>query len=103
MNTDKLVELGKEWTKGDTRRVYFNNIESWYGLRVSRYNSGSIMSATLDGEVISNSTAKEIEGRFIGVKVWFDFADGEFHSQGTIKPGAFNKIVNNIKAATEVA
>ncbi len=103
MNTDKLIELGSEWQKGENHRVYFNDLSAWYGLRLVRYNSGNIQSATFDGEAISNSYAKEIDGKFVGVRVWFDFADGEFHSQGTIKPGAFNKIVNNIKAAAEVA
>ncbi len=98
MNTDKLIELGNEWQKGESHRVYFNNLAQWYGLKVTRYNSGSIMSAAFDGETISNSYAKEIEGKFFGVKIWFDFADGEFHSQGNIKPGALNKIINNIKA-----
>lgn len=101
MNTDKLIELGSEWQKGENHRVYFNDLPQWYGLKAIRYNSGNIQSATFDGEVISNSQAKEIDWKFAGCKVWFDFTDGEFHSQGNIKPGAFNKIIRNIQEAAQ--
>lgn len=49
---------GKLWEKNGIRRVYFNALEELFGLTISRYSSGNISSATLDGDSISNSDAK---------------------------------------------
>lgn len=65
----KLVEMGgNEWKKGDHHRVYFNNANKLIGLSVQRYGTGNVSSAKLDGETISNSYSRKIEGE----KVYFD-------------------------------
>lgn len=77
---ENLVRIGgNEWKK-DTRRgrmhrVYFNNAPDLIGLKVTRYRTGNISSATLGGEHVSNSEA----GRLLGAveKVWWDVAEGE--------------------------
>ena len=68
---------GNLWEKGAMRRVYFNNLPALIGLELDKYKSGSIASAKLNGETVSNAEAgRIIEG--LG-KVWFDMNDGEFH------------------------
>lgn len=79
MNTNELINLGaKEWKSGSKHRFYFNNIASRYGLKVTRYNSGSVKSATLNGDDISNSFANELL-RAMPDSVWYDVTDGKFH------------------------
>lgn len=68
-----LVEMGgNEWKKGDYHRIYFNDLGSRLGLTVTRYNTGNISGARLDGERISNSEAGRILGRLAEIKVWVD-------------------------------
>jgi hypothetical protein len=70
---------GNRWQRGDKDRVYLNDWASLIGLEVSRYNTGNISSAALNGEKISNSEA----GRLLGSvdKVYFDNTDGKAHIQ----------------------
>ena len=66
---------GKEWKKSDTlHRIYFEGkaLENLLGLEISRYNSGSISSAKLDGEKISNSRA----WKMLLSKKYFDVVTG---------------------------
>ena len=58
-----LVSLGcREWTGGSARRYYVSQAVAAraIGLVVSRYGSGNVASATLDGAAISNGHAREI-------------------------------------------
>lgn len=60
---DKLVGMGMSvWVGGSNRRIYINleHLESVFGLSCSTYKSGSIKSATLNGEAISNSKATKM-------------------------------------------
>ena len=74
---------GKLWEKsinnGMLRRIYFNAdlVVEFIGLSVSRYNTGNISGATLNGEKISNSEA----GRILSGmdKIYYDLNDGKFH------------------------
>lgn len=55
------------WAKGGQRRIYLGHMsEALLGLHVSRYGSGNISSATLDGEKISNREAGEMVRDLIG-------------------------------------
>lgn len=65
---------GKLWEKNGMSRIYFN--ASLIGLDISRYKTGNISSATLNGDSISNSEA----GRIEMIKIWFDAKDGQFHT-----------------------
>lgn len=53
---------GREWAKGGLHRIYLPVEVSArvLELKVTRYDSGNISSATLEGEKISNASAKEI-------------------------------------------
>ncbi|GAB2859176.1 hypothetical protein GCM10022221_68430 [Actinocorallia aurea] len=66
---------GSRWQRGEHDRVYFDRWAAFAGLEVSRYKSGSIASAVLDGEPISNGEASKI---FMAVrKVYVDLVTGE--------------------------
>jgi len=65
---------GKLWEKNGMSRVYFN--VSLLGLEISRYKTGNISSASLNGVGISNSEA----GRIEMIKIWYDAKDGQFHT-----------------------
>lgn len=54
---DKLMEMGaRRWTKGEKDRLYLNAAGApMAGLEISRYRSGSVSSARLDGETITNA------------------------------------------------
>jgi hypothetical protein len=88
---------GSLWERYGKCRVYFEgaSIATRQGLKTSRYNSGNISSATLNGEKISNSEAKRILKAFQYFKIWYDFADGKFH----IKPLAYKTELGNTYAS----
>lgn len=74
---EKLEALGIEaWERGDMKRYYINDdaLEAVFGLRIGRYNTGNISSASLNGEPISNSRAYKLMGR----KIFFDAVKGEW-------------------------
>ena len=71
----KLEEAGfKRWTKGTHDRLYINATS--LGLEYETYKSGSIRSATFNGEEISNSRA----GRMLAMKMYIDVTTGELHT-----------------------
>src|SRR5690606_35868407 len=61
---------GREWTgRNGQQRIYLNDWYKWAGLEISWYKgSGSISSATLNGELISNRKASML----LAAKVWYD-------------------------------
>lgn len=89
---------GTEWQKNGMHRIYFNNLAEWYGLKVNRYNSGNVSSATLDGEEISNGRAKKIAGRLDYAKFWYDVITDRFAGRD-IDQADMDVIVDAIKAA----
>lgn len=71
----KLEEAGfKRWTKGAHDRLYINATS--LGLEYETYKSGSIRSATFNGEEIPNSRA----GRMLAMKMYIDVTTGELHT-----------------------
>lgn len=70
---------GKLWEKGGKSRLYFNNLDALYGLKVTRRKSGTISSATLDGEEISNGEATRLLGVLNETKIWYDLTDHKFY------------------------
>lgn len=48
---------GSRWIRGSKNRVYINNWHEMVGLDVEYHLSGSVLSATLNGEKISNREA----------------------------------------------
>ncbi len=68
---------GRLWERNGMRRVYLNAWAAFAGLEASHYNTGSISSASWQGEGISNSQAYKLLGSID--KVWFDAADNKLH------------------------
>jgi|SRR5690554_945307 len=76
ITAQQILDLGgREWIgRNGQRRIYLNNWYELAGLKVSWYkSSGSISSATIDGEPISNRKA----GALMTARVWFDVEAGE--------------------------
>lgn len=91
-----LTKLGgRLWEKGSMRRIYFNDLERWMGLTISRYNTGNISGARLNGERISNSQARRMLNAID--KLWFDLGDNQFHFRATDSDLA-NDVVSAIRA-----
>ncbi len=79
MEIQKLIEIGGvEWSKNGKHRIYFNNLAELFGLKIERYNTGQICSATLDGDKISNKVAHNYLIELMDVKIWFDVKTQEF-------------------------
>lgn len=79
----RLLDMGGNlWEKAGHSRIYLNNLAHLYGLEISRYNTGNISHATLDGEKISNNSARKILGSLYDAKVWFDRTNGTFGTRG---------------------
>lgn len=80
IEVDELVEIGgSRWQKNGMDRVYFNDGASRYGIETGRYGTGNISSATLNGEKISNTSARKIINKVNSMKYYFDANDGKFH------------------------
>jgi hypothetical protein len=93
-----IKDLGNEWHRGDLHRVYINEgLGRFYGIETSRYGSGNISSATLDGVAISNSEAKRLLSQIAYSKFWFDLTTEKFSARGEMSSEMFKKIVANIK------
>jgi|AGTN01.2.fsa_nt_gi hypothetical protein len=89
---------GREWkTDSGKHRVYFNDLEAWYGLDLEFYKSGNIHGAMLDGRGISNTSARKIRG-LIPEKLYFDLTDEKWHWYGGDRSHAL-KIIDRIKKA----
>lgn len=80
---ERLVAVGGNlWERGEMKRVYFNNLEELYGLELDHYNTGNISRAKVDGEKISNNSARQLSYELRSGKVWFDLVAGEFGTKG---------------------
>lgn len=93
-----LTAGGKLWEKEGRRRVYFNGLPELCGLEVHRYNTGSISSAYLDGEKLSNTKAARLVGRLEHCKLWFDLNSNEWRHQG-LEEAEFARCVRAIEEA----
>jgi len=85
---DLLKVGGNEWRKENMHRIYFNDMPGLYGVKVTRYNTGNVSSATLDGERISNSAARKILNKLCCGKFWYDVPTGQFMSRGLAESDA---------------
>lgn len=83
---------GRRWQKAGRDRIYLNNLGELYGIRTERYGTGNIATATLDGEKISNNTAREILFNLVDAKLWYDCITGRFEAQG-LSNVAFRRIM----------
>jgi hypothetical protein len=103
MDTNKLTEIGKPWQKNEMKRIYINGLEELYGLRIQRYNSGNVSSATLDGDPISNTAAKQIIEKISHITIWYDYADDDLHVKYDYDkyPQTARKIMDAIRAIAQ--
>ncbi len=81
MDINKVKSIGKEWIKEDMHRIYINNLETIYGLQTTSYKTGNISSATLNGEKISNSRARQLSCDLSCAKIYYDVKTGKFETQ----------------------
>lgn len=103
MDVKVLKEIGgQEWQKNGMHRVYFNDLAGWYGLRTTRYNSGNISGATLNGEAVSNTYARKLILDLIDAKLWYDVPTKKWQGRG-IAHSDFDVVVANIKAKAQAA
>jgi len=84
MKNKLLQQGGKLWEKIEKgiSRVYFNDLLSRIGLTVNRYGTGNISSASLNGESISNSSARKIESILENGKFYYDLISGLWVTDG---------------------
>src|SRR5690606_12460905 len=71
MEARLIAAGGKLWEKGNMRRIYLNDLVELYGLRLEHYNTGNIFRAELDGEKISNNSARQIVSMLKMGKLWY--------------------------------
>lgn len=68
------------------------------GLECEFYNTGNVQSAYLDGDLISNSSAKKILMHLAGTKVWYDVKKNCFDFKVDCASDEYAKcIVENLK------
>ncbi len=79
-DAQRLIQVGgKEWKRDRRHRIYIENIASWYGLKwETASRTGALISATLDGEPVDLSVARDLLVRLKGIKIWYDLAKHEF-------------------------
>ena len=68
---------GSLWEKHGKKRIYFNykKILSDYGYKFSRYNTGNISSASLEGDKISNGSMAKILDEISDIKFFIDLSE----------------------------
>ena len=58
---ERLINAGaSRWTKYERDRLYIKRLADLIGLSYTRYNTGNVSSAELNGETISNSECNRI-------------------------------------------
>lgn len=77
----RLVNAGaNRWTKYERDRLYIRRLTDLIGLSYTRYNSGNVSSAELNGESISNSECNRIlaalDKAYIDLKTNTVYIDG---------------------------
>jgi hypothetical protein len=95
-----LKQIGSEWQKGSMHRIYFNDLASWYGLKLEYYGTGNVSAAYLDGNKISNNYGTQLDTAFRLGKVWYDVSSSKFLSRD-LDERYTKKIVAAIKTHVE--
>ena len=93
----KLIELGgNEWKNYGKHRIYLGDVIcSLMGIECSKYKSGSIRSASKDGETISNASAS----RYLTAVEYYDVIDDTFVSQvGISKKNEYKEVLGVLEA-----
>lgn len=84
VNIEMLKKIGgREWTKNNTHRIYFNNLADLFGIKAKYYNTGNLRSATArnwNGSM-SNSAMSALIHNLACAKFWFDVKTEQFQSK----------------------
>lgn len=92
---EKLINAGaNRWTKYERDRLYIKKLSDLIGLSYTRYNSGNVSSAELNGEAISNSECNRIlaalDKAYIDLKTNTVYIDGRDDAAEVIIAGLEN-------------
>ena len=79
----RLEAIGSRWQKEDMDRLYVNDLATVYGLTLTWYRTGNVSSALLDGQSISNTTARDLLDDLGDLKVWYDYTTDRLESKIT--------------------
>ena len=93
----RLIELGgNEWKNYGKHRIYLGDVIcSLMEIECSKYKSGSIRSASKDGETISNASAS----RYLTAVEYYDVIDDTFVSPvGISKKSEYKEVLGALKA-----
>lgn len=92
---EQLIALGgKEWMSGEKHRIYFNNKIDFLNLEINRYGTGSVSSARMDGEKISNRSACRILDSLSQLSIYWDVNENCMRHYGS--DALAEKIIENI-------
>ena len=97
MNTEKILALGNIWEKEGKKRIYISieKLEEIFGLKYTKYNSGSVSGAELNGSSISNKKATDLIFNIKFSKTYYDFSDNQIHSNMNELKTAIENYINN--------
>ena len=92
---ERLVNAGaSRWTKYERDRLYIKRLADLIGLSYTKYNTGNISSAELNGEGISNSECNRIlaalDKAYIDLKTNTIYIDGRDDAAEVIIAGLEN-------------
>lgn len=92
---ERLVNAGaSRWTKYERDRLYIKRLADLIGLTYTKYNTGNISSAELNGETISNSECNRIlaalDKAYIDLKTNTVYIDGRDDAAEVIIAGLEN-------------
>ena len=92
---EKLINAGaSRWTKYERDRLYIKKLADLIGLSYTKYNTGNISSAELNGETISNSECNRIlaalDKAYIDLKTNTVYIDGREDAAEVIIAGLEN-------------
>ena len=92
---ERLINAGaSRWTKYERDSLYIKRLVDLIGLRYTKYNTGNISSAELNGETISNSECNRIlaalDKAYIDLKTNTVYIDGRDDAAEVIIAGLEN-------------
>lgn len=94
-----ILENGNRWTNGNHDRIYIKDLTlTTIGLETDRYNSGNINSATVNGEQISNTFAREILRAADEMNPFYNVNTGRIEMRSS---GAREEAQNLVREAAE--
>lgn len=97
------THVGKYWETPDgaKRRIYINEEGAYeaLGWKFSFYNTGNVCSASVNGETISNASARNLINGLRSSSLYYDLGDGKFHWKQTYNRDFIRDDIVNLIAA----